>query len=136
MHSTRIIVFFLAAFKIVLCLNNNHSLNYVNWYITYFCEVLANGKIPARVSKVPLAQRASVLQPPRALLPKIVRSPTPPLICTLQLQLPRALPLKTARSRSPPVICNLQLYLQPVRAPLLKIARSRLLPVCNLHLHL
>jgi hypothetical protein len=101
--------------------------------VPYFREVLANGASLARVSKVPLAQRSLVLQPPRALLRKIARSRTLLVICNLQLQLrpPRALQFKTARSR-PLLVCNLPLHLQS--ALLFKTARSR--PVCNLQLHL
>ena len=135
MHLMRIIVFFLAAFKIASCLDDR-SVDYVNWYVPHFCEILANSASLARVSKVPLAQRSPVLQPRRALLSKTARS-RPPVICNLQLQLqlPRALFSKTARSR-PPVICNLQLHLQCARALLLKTARSRPPPVRNLQLHL
>lgn len=101
MHSTRMIVFFLAAFKIASCLDDR-SVDYVNWYVPHFCEILANSASLARVSKVPLAQRSPVLQPRRALFSKTARS-RPPVICNLQLHLqsPRALLLKTARLASP-----------------------------------
>jgi len=103
----------------------------------HFCEVLTNGTSPARVSKVPLAQRSPVLQPHRALLRKIARSRPPLVIYNLQLQLQphRALLFKTAQSR-PPLVCNLQLHLQSARALLFKTTRSHPPPVYNLQLHL
>lgn len=35
MHSTHLIVFFLAASKIALCLDNDLSVDYVNWYVPH-----------------------------------------------------------------------------------------------------
>jgi len=108
MHSTRIIVFFLAAFKIASCLDNS---SVVNWYCLPFCEVLANRASLARVSKVPLAQRSHAIQNPRTLLSKTARS-QPPAICNLQLRL--ALLFKTARPAS---LLQSKLYPLPTSRP-------------------
>jgi len=95
MHSTRIIVFFLAAFKIASCLDNS---SVVNWYCLPF-------------SKVPLAQRSHAIQNPRTLLSKTARS-QPPAICNLQLRL--ALLFKTARPAS---LLQSKLYPLPTSRP-------------------